>query len=188
MNARNWVTASQIKEKEVLIQAMYPLSTLALTCKRAVYVGLGLLLIGRPVKVENWLDHSITSWPAMILSLGALLLLLAILLNYNYLFSRKGTLQIDASLSWQDQQGTQWTVPLEEVEALAIQHSKKSGEVVVDIRSQQISTRVLLCEHWPLYTFTKRGYRATMRKVQAAFQHYPVFHEKSTIQEVLYIE
>ena len=188
MNTRNLVAASQKKEKEVLIQAMYPLSTLALTCKRAVYVGLGLLLIGRPVGVKNWLDHSITSWPAVILSLVVGLLLLAILLNYNYLFSRKATLQIDTSLSWQDQQGAQWTVPLEEVEALAIQHSKKSGEVVLDIRSRQISTRVLLCELWPLYTFTKRGYRATMRKVQEAFQHYPVFREKSTIQEVLYID
>jgi hypothetical protein len=188
MNTRNLVAASPTKEKEVLIQAMYPLSTLALTCKRAVYVGLGLLLIGRPVKVKNWLDHSITSWPAVILFLVLLLLLLAILLNYNYLFSRKATLQIDASLSLQDQQGTQWTVPLEEVEALVIQHSKKSGGVVLDIRSQQISMRVLLCEQWPLYTFTKRGYRATMQKIQEAFQHYPVFQEKSTIQEVLYID
>jgi hypothetical protein len=64
MNTRNLVAANQTKEKEVLIQALYPLSTLALTCKRAAYVGLELLLIDRPTRVENWLDHSITSWHA----------------------------------------------------------------------------------------------------------------------------
>jgi hypothetical protein len=188
MKTSNRVVVSQTNEQEVLIQAMCPLSASALVVKRAVYVGLGLLLISRPVKVATWLDQHTTSWLAAVLSLGVLLLLLAILLNYNYLFSHKTTLQIGAPLTWQDQQGTQWTVPLENVETLAIQHSKKSGEIVLDIRSPQISTRVLLCEHWPLYTFTKRGYRDTMRKVQEASQHYPVFQEKSTIQEVLYIK
>jgi hypothetical protein len=188
MNIRDGVVASQTKEQEVLLQAMYPLSSLAQAGKRVVYVSLGLLLIGRPVQVENWLNHSITSWPTVALFLSVLLLLVAVLLNYNYLFSHKTTLHISTSLSWQDQQRPPWTIPLEEVEALAIQHSKKSGEVVLDIRSPSISTRVLLCEQWPLYTFTKRGYRATMRKIQEAIQHYAVFREKATLQEVLYIE
>jgi len=166
---------------------MYPLSTSALAVKRAIYVGLVLLVIARPTKVEHWLDHHTNSWPAVVLFLGILLLLVAVLLNYNYLFSHKTVLQIGASLYWHDQQGAQWAVPVKDVEVLAIQHSKKSKEVVLDMRSPQISTRVLLCEHWPLYTLTRRGYRDTMQKVQEAFQHYPVFQEKATIHEVLYI-
>ncbi|MBO3272331.1 hypothetical protein [Hymenobacter defluvii] len=187
MKIRNRVIASQPKEKEVVIQAMYPLSASALAVKWAVYVGLVLLVIARPAQVEHWLNLHINSWPTMVLFLGVLLTLVTILLNYNYLFSRKTVFKIGESLYWQDQQGTQWTVPLKDVEVLAIQHSKKSKEVVLDMRSPQISTRVLLCEHWPLYTFTKRGYQATMRKVQEAFQHYPVLQEKATTHEVLYI-
>jgi hypothetical protein len=74
------------------------------------------------------------------------------------------------------------------VQALAIQHSEKSGEMVLDICCPQISTGVLLSEHSPLYPFTRRGYQRTMRKVREAFHSYASLREKASIKQVLYIK
>jgi len=43
----------------MLIQAMYPHSFTARVLKWAVYSGLILLLLGRPVRVDNWLNRQL---------------------------------------------------------------------------------------------------------------------------------